>query len=482
MSGYEKSLRDWQVKCLKKLDDLFTQSKRALVVATPGGGKTRLALTFATQLVRDGKIDHVHIVAPTRPLCRQWQLAAAESGIYLGRRSNSRLRDAQLPLDIGGVITTYSQVAHDADAHLANMENRNALVILDECHHPADRRAWGDAISQAFDGSARFVLSLSGTPFRDDGHRISLISYTPDGVSKSDFNYTYGEAIADDVCRPVIFKHYNALVQYKMRGEKFAYNFSDDVPQNQMSELLRHALHPEAGLVEQMVRDADDEISAIRSRGPRWGDAAGLLVAMSIQHAYACAAVVKDVTGEDPMVVVSDDDASHENLEAFKNGMGRWIIAVRMISEGVDIPRLMVSVYATNVTATLFFRQFVGRTVRVRHRGAEEVSTIFIPSDPRIVKEAADIEEEVHRFLKDAPPDKFTAVRSQRMTALSEKAIPNVQDIDQQGAFFRGMELQQTELDYAESVRDIFPLGDRLSAAQIAYTLRKLGEIRDVQR
>jgi superfamily II DNA or RNA helicase len=233
MIGYEKSLRDWQVKCLKKLDDLFTQSKRALVVATPGGGKTRLALTFATQLVRDGKIDHVHIVAPTRPLCRQWQLAAAESGIYLGRRSNSRLRDAQLPLDIGGVITTYSQVAHDADAHLANMENRNALVILDECHHPADRRAWGDAISQAFDGSARFVLSLSGTPFRDDGHRISLISYTPDGVSKSDFNYTYGEAIADDVCRPVIFKHYNALVQYKMRGEKFAYNFSDDVPQNQ---------------------------------------------------------------------------------------------------------------------------------------------------------------------------------------------------------------------------------------------------------
>jgi superfamily II DNA or RNA helicase len=162
--------------------------------------------------------------------------------------------------------------------------------------------------------------------------------------------------------------------------------------------------------------------------------------------------------------------------------MGRWIIAVRMISEGVDIPRLMISVYATNVTATLFFRQFVGRTVRVRHRGAEEVSTIFIPSDPRIVKEAADIEEEVHRFLKDAPPDKFTAVRSQRMTALSEKAIPNVQDIDQQGAFFRGMELQQTELDYAESVRDIFPLGDRLSAAQIAYTLRKLGEIRDVQR
>ena len=48
----------------------------------------------------------------------------------------------------------------------------------------------------------------------------------------------------------------------------------------------------------------------------------------------------------------------------FADGDAPWIVAVRMVSEGVDIPRLRVGVYATNTVTELFFRQAVGRLVR----------------------------------------------------------------------------------------------------------------------
>jgi superfamily II DNA or RNA helicase len=480
-TSVSRPLRAWQSKCLEKLTrELWPNERRALIVATPGAGKTTLALTFARERIRASEIDHVHVVAPTRPLRQHWQDAAREFGLSLGRRSNARLKMADLPFDISGVAGTYAQIAADPDAHLAAVEGKRALVILDETHHAGDRRAWGEAVQEAF-GGARFVLCLSGTPFRQDDCTISMITYRPDGVARADYTYTYATAIAEDVCRPVIFRPYNGLVEYKAKGEQFAASFSDDLPDAQVSALLRHALHPQAGLVEQMVRDADDELSALRSRGPRWQDAAGLLVAMSQAHAYECAKVIREVTGEEPVVVVSDSETAEDDLTAFKNGMGRWIVAVRMISEGVDIPRLMVAVYATNVISTLFFRQFVGRVVRVRHRGVEEVASVFLPADERLCKEATSIEDEVKQFLRDAGAEKFASVRAEveRSQRRLYEVIPTIKNIETGSRTYRGENFTDDELYEANAKRHLFPMGDRFDPIQIAWTLRKLtrGEI-----
>lgn len=473
-----RSLRGWQQACMKKLvDECWPRKRRGLVTATPGAGKTTLALSFAQDRIRAGEIDHVHVVAPTKALRRHWQDAAREFGINLTRRSNAKIRLVDLPFDVGGVVTTYASIGREPDAHFAAIEGKRALVILDEVHHAGDRRSWGDGIKEAFEG-ARFVLSLSGTPFRNDDTTIAFLEYGPDGVTLADYPYLYAHGIRDDVCRPVIFRPYNALVEYKTKGEQFQSTFSDTMPDTQMSSLLRHALHPEAGLVEQMVRDADDELSALRARGPRWQDAAGLLVAMSQAHAFECAKVIREVTGEEPTVIVSDMETAEDDLNAFKTGMGRWIVAVRMVSEGVDIPRLMVSVYATNVISTLFFRQFVGRTVRVRNRGAEEVSSIFLPADERLCKEAADIEEDVKRFLKDAPTNLYAAVRAEAERAQRKlyDVVPKITDIEAGACTFRGERFTDDELYAANAKRHLFPLGERLDPAQIAWTLRRLRE------
>jgi superfamily II DNA or RNA helicase len=101
-------------------------------------------------------------------------------------------------------------------------------------------------------------------------------------------------------------------------------------------------------------------------------------------------------------VVVSDNKTAEHDLATYRDdGASRWAVAVKMVSEGVDIPRLMVAVYASNVTSTLFFRQFVGRFVRMRQPGAGEVASIFMPRDRRLVKEAAEINAEVRQFLVD---------------------------------------------------------------------------------
>ena len=75
--------------------------------------------------------------------------------------------------------------------------------------------------------------------------------------------------------------------------------------------------------------------------------------------------------------MLSDDDTASDRIEEFADGRQRWMVAVRMVSEGVDVPRLAVGVYATSTSTPLFFAQAVGRFVRARRRG--ETASIFLP-------------------------------------------------------------------------------------------------------
>jgi superfamily II DNA/RNA helicase len=68
------------------------------------------------------------------------------------------------------------------------------------------------------------------------------------------------------------------------------------------------------------------------------------------------------------------------------------MVAVRMVSEGVDVPRLSVGVYATSASTPLYFSQAIGRFVRARRRG--ELASIFVPSVPQLLGLATELERE----------------------------------------------------------------------------------------
>jgi len=86
-----------------------------------------------------------------------------------------------------------------------------------------------------------------------------------------------------------------------------------------------------------------------------------------------------------------------------------------MVSEGVDIPRLAVGVYATSVGTALFFAQAVGRFVRARQRG--ETASVFLPSIPSLLGYAAELETERDHILNtpdDAEADERELAAAQR--------------------------------------------------------------------
>jgi superfamily II DNA/RNA helicase len=121
-------------------------------------------------------------------------------------------------------------------------------------------------------------------------------------------------------------------------------------------------------------------------------DAGGLVIATDHVAARAYAAILKEITGEYPTVVLSDEKEASDRIDEFSSGTSRWMVAVRMVSEGVDVPRLSVGVYATSSSTPLFFAQAIGRFVRARRRG--ETASIFLPNVPNLMALANTMELE----------------------------------------------------------------------------------------
>ena len=92
-----------------------------------------------------------------------------------------------------------------------------------------------------------------------------------------------------------------------------------------------------------------------------------------------------------------------------------------MVSEGVDIPRLAVGVYATSASTPLFFAQAIGRFVRVRRPG--ETATVFLPSVPHLLGLASEMEAAARpRARRAEEPGRATTTNCWSGRSKSEQA------------------------------------------------------------
>ena len=373
--GTAGSLRAWQAEALAAY--LKAMPEDFLAVATPGAGKTTFALRIATELLSSGDVHQVTVVAPTEHLKYQWAEAAARVGIHL----DPSFTNAQgvLGSRFDGVAVTYAQVAANASLHRARTDARRTLVILDEIHHGGDAKSWGDAVREAFT-PARRRLALTGTPFRSDEAQIPFVRYDEEagGVRRShaDYSYGYAEALRDGVVRPVMFMTYSGQMRWRTRaGDEVAARLGEPLTKDLEAQAWRTALDPSGQWIPAVLAAADQRLSEVRRQVP---DAGGLVIATDQARARAYATQLRAITGEAPTVVLSDDSGASSRIEAFSASRDRWLVAVRMVSEGVDVPRLAVGVYATSTSTPLFFAQAVGRFVRSRARG--ETASVFLPS------------------------------------------------------------------------------------------------------
>ncbi|MCZ2404118.1 DEAD/DEAH box helicase [Paenarthrobacter sp. Z7-10] len=387
--GTAPKLRAWQAQALEKYFE--ANPRDFLAVATPGAGKTTFALRIATELVERGVVNRITIVTPTDHLKRQWADAAARVGIAID--PNFKNADGKHGQGFMGVAVTYAQVASKPLLHRAKTEAARTLVILDEIHHGGDALSWGDGIREAFDPAIR-RLSLTGTPFRSDTAAIPFVDYIQDreGIrrSRADYSYGYGQALKDHVVRPVMFMAYSGQMRWRTSaGEEMAATLGAPVTKDITSQAWRTALNATGEWIPAVLAAADKRLAQVRRSVP---DAGGMVIATDHDDARAYAGQLKKITGQSPTVILSDDAKASSKIEEFSAGDKRWMVAVRMVSEGVDVPRLAVGVYATSTATPLFFAQAVGRFVRARKRG--ETASVFLPSVPNLMALAAQLELE----------------------------------------------------------------------------------------
>ncbi|USQ78649.1 DEAD/DEAH box helicase [Ornithinimicrobium faecis] len=385
--GTAGKLRAWQQSAL---DQYLTDGPRDfLAVATPGAGKTTFALKVATELLDAGIIERVTVVAPTEHLKTQWAEAAARVGINIDPRfANVNGRHSA---DFHGVAVTYAGVASKPLLHRARTETARTLVILDEIHHGGDALSWGEAIREAFEPATR-RLSLTGTPFRSDTAAIPFVRYQMDheGVLRSEADYTYGyaEALRDGVVRPVLFLAYGGSMRWRTRaGDEISAQLGEALTKDLSKQAWRTALDPGGEWIPTVLSAADKRLTEVRRGVP---DAGGLVIAGDQASARAYARQLAELTGEKPTLVLSDDNGSSRRIEEFAESDARWMVAVRMVSEGVDVPRLCVGIYATSTSTPLYFAQAIGRFVRARRRG--ETASVFLPSVQLILAHAGSME------------------------------------------------------------------------------------------
>lgn len=414
MSDRPRGLRGWQRQAL---DAYAAAGEPAdfLVTATPGAGKTAYALTLARGLLDRKAIRRIIVVCPTDHLRTQWAEAANRFGIAL---------DPTLPNQVGpiapdfhGCVVTYAQVAARPALHERRATSVSTLVVLDEIHHAGDGLSWGEAVLEAF-SSARRRLGLTGTPFRTSvSEKIPFVRYEEesDGSLRSVADYTYGykEALADGVVRPVIFAAYSGVARWRTSaGEVVAASLSEPMTKDAEMTAWRTVLEPKGAWIRHVCVAADTRLTEIREGMP---DAGAMLLASDQEQARAYADVLAEVTGEHPTVVLSDDSRASSRIEDFAASADRWLVAVRMVSEGVDIPRLAVGIWATSYRTPLFFAQAIGRFVRARRRG--ETATVFLPAVRPLLAMAAELESDRDHVLA-APKQPDSEMEAEALLAV----------------------------------------------------------------
>jgi superfamily II DNA or RNA helicase len=433
-------LRPWQQTARNLISQSLSltppDKNTILIEAGIGSGKTLTALMSAKDAYDSKQIGRIIVVTFTGHLVRQWGKVATAIGLNLleCRGGNGTLKDG-FPIDAQGYITTFASVASIADLHESHATGLRTIVILDEIHHlgedydskstESDMTVWAQENYRAFKNS-RMILALSGTPYRTDKKRIPFVQYDPRPDKHdlyklmSDVTYSYGQSVFDGICRRVVFESLDGPIDMSVTFEKNGavvkqhneiVRFEDKIDPDRYYDRLLAALkidneyNPSKSknqLVVDLIRKANNKLHDLRLTDPRAG---GLIIADNKDMARKLQTMLRQISGHPAVLVLEDVDKASELITAFEKGDSPWIIAVNMVAEGVDIPRLRVCLYLSAKTAWLYVMQVIGRIVR----NPPGQSYFFFLPDPRLVKITERIEEELEIWLRkkrpgEAPP------------------------------------------------------------------------------
>ncbi len=389
-------LRRWQREAVSRCLSRFRKGQaHFLCLATPGAGKTYMASTVAKRLLEKGEIDFVFCFSPSLNVSLSFQ-STLES--VLGTRLDGLL-------GAKGNVLTYQTMLNLDQSFWSLMRTHRTLVIFDEIHHCSgdslgNSNAWGQKIIQHIQGNTTYSLALTGTPWRSDRIPIALTSYCREGKVHCDYTYGLAQAIKDGVCRtPRITGIDNEKILVHNSGKEDIYRSIGDLLK--LSRCTYQQLLENTALIRYLIEQSHKALTSFRRDHPSAG---GLIVAASVEHALLIATILENVSGESPTVVTYMHEDSQQAIQRFRDGKMKWIVSVGMISEGTDIPRLRVCCHLTRVKTELYFRQVLGRILRVQNSSDEE-ALLIMPAEPKLMEFA-------HRVAEDIPAANSVSVKT----------------------------------------------------------------------
>lgn len=462
-------LRKWQNDALREFSAWTPQGDNGfLVEATPGAGKTRLSIEIAKRLMAAGRVEQVIIAVPTRRLEQQWAEKFAEFSININHTWQAA--DGRLASDEQGCAATYGEIRFSAYNFRRLAARKPTLVILDEVHHCGEEMSWGDSVRQAFEAAAVKLL-LSGTPFRSDNNEIPFVRYV-DNVGAPDFRYGYDQALGDRVVRAVFFPRRGGLMEWDdPEGNRRTHTFDDRLALRDSKHRLRTALLPTGEWLPSVLKDADAQLRELRESDPAAG---GIVFCEDGDMARAVVDMLIRL-GRQPVLAIAEDAESDHRIGAFCDSADPWIVSIRKISEGVDIPRLRVGVYATPWMTELFFRQVIGRLVRTRPDEDDPTGYLFIPDDPTLRKMAASIKAQRDHVLQAQLEAEVPGGEGGGSDKPKPPFVPISASATDQGVIVDENTVSPAEIAEAERVKKLNPQTSGLAAPLVAILLRNAG-------
>ena len=401
-----RSRYKWQEEALKAWLEKRRVADDFLLSACPGAGKTRFAMRGARQMLDDGSIERVVAVTPSRNLCRSWKDGAVREGVEIAEDWLDDREGVTLMRGMSGFVITYQGLTARSVEVLRKFCSRyRTLVIFDEPHHLTEddeiEQTWGPRASNAF-APSRFRLLTTGTPWRTDQSSIPWTCYDEDGFVKMDFQYTYRDGVRDGVVRPVYF-HYEDSdnCRYAVGDDEIVFTSLLDVPESETGRTLATIFRPFDDWTTRILDRAIEKLNWIRAE--EHSNAAGLVVCRDTREASKVRSLIAERIGSDHVALAISDDGGNAVIEQFRENSQKIIVAVQMVAEGTDIPRIRVGVYLTPRRTELTWHQLIGRTNRTTDAEEDQVFTAhwFIPKLPIFCKYAQSYEDDVRIALKD---------------------------------------------------------------------------------
>jgi len=417
-------LRQWQSECVGSVLRHFNDdNKHFLCLATPGAGKTVMAAEVTARLFEEDKIDFVLCFSPSITVADGFKATFSS-------RLNERFDGV---IGAVGSSYTYQSMAYFNDSFWQILNSHRVLVIFDEIHHCSGltvetSNSWGEEIILNIQEQAKYTLALTGTPWRSDKSPIVLSNYHgKENAIQCDYTYGLKQAVQDGVCRTpsIVLIDNEEITVTDHKNDTQTFNSFKSLLDDKL--VSYQDLITDKKAIEFILAKGCEKLTEVRKHN---ANAGGLVVASSVAHASQIIQILQNKLKQSAVMVSYQQDEPSEIIKSYRNCTTQWIVAIGMVSEGTDIPRLQVCCHLSRIKTELYFRQVLGRVLRV-NGSIDQNAWLYTFSEPKLLEYAYRIEKDLpdtsviikDNFTRDDSDYENNSVRNNIQHGIDKQAI-----------------------------------------------------------